>query len=597
MKTFTVTVGKKTPDHPFYNQGSKFGYIIEGVQGATLKLKRGRAYTFEIDTVGHPFYLTTDDTGGQGFPGSLMRKGGPGAIPTDKGMMTFKIPLNFPDRTFYQCGVHPKMGGHIVTSDAFGSDHLDHSNLNITNQKVTNPNVTNLNVTNLKVTNLKVTNQKVTNLNLIDPKIINTYDSPVIQVSERWTGLVSPTNLTYAPGDLDHYYISDQIGIIYRVTKSDNSIEPFLDIQSYIPPLQSAYDERGLLGMAFHPEFSQEGSNKGRFFIFYSSIISRSKENLSNPSGGFVQEFTKGFTKGFTQGFTQGFAQGFSKNNQDSYYNCLSEFRWDGDKVLTENEIVMIRILKKYPIHNGGKIAIQSQGEKNHSNYRVLLYLTVGDGGPQKDPENKGQRLDTLEGKILRIDITKPASYPHYYQIPPDNPFNGTQGIKPEIYAYGFRNSWGLCLSEVGIISTDAGFNDHEEINLIVSGGNYGWNIKEGTMITSWGSGKPTKDMIDPVYEYRTHQFPEFNFIPELSVIIGGHWMPGIGYIFGDYSGVIMVARPTNQQNKWERILIAQYSKKIRSFGMDGLGNIYVLSSDMDGPQGNTGTVSQILIS
>ena len=111
--TFHVTVGKKTKDHPFWNSGFSFGYIIDGKMGKKLELTRGKTYKFIINSIGHPFYLTTDSTGGSGFPGSLMNIGGSKAIPTDKGIIIYSVHPNFPSNAFYQCGIHPKMGGFI----------------------------------------------------------------------------------------------------------------------------------------------------------------------------------------------------------------------------------------------------------------------------------------------------------------------------------------------------------------------------------------------------------------------------------------------------------------------------------------------------
>ena len=108
-----VRVAEKKPDHPFYGQGSKFGYTINGHSGATLKLRRGATYNFDIDTKDHPFYFTTDSTGGTEFPGSIMGD----TLPVEVGKMTISIDNRFPSSSqqiYYQCGVHPKMGGHVT---------------------------------------------------------------------------------------------------------------------------------------------------------------------------------------------------------------------------------------------------------------------------------------------------------------------------------------------------------------------------------------------------------------------------------------------------------------------------------------------------
>nr|QBK90869.1 MAG: beta-sandwich protein [Pithovirus LCPAC201] len=107
-----VKVADKPPNHPFYGEGSKCGYTIDGHSGATLKLRRGGTYTLDIDTRGHPFYFTTDSTGAIGFPGSIMGN----TSPVEVGRMTITIDDRFPrdQQIYYQCGVHPKMGSYVT---------------------------------------------------------------------------------------------------------------------------------------------------------------------------------------------------------------------------------------------------------------------------------------------------------------------------------------------------------------------------------------------------------------------------------------------------------------------------------------------------
>nr|QBK91165.1 MAG: beta-sandwich protein [Pithovirus LCPAC202] len=110
-----VKVSEKSPSHPFYGQGSKMGYTINGHSGPTLNLKRGITVTFDIDTRGHPFYFTTNSTGGKGFPGSIMGN----ISPVEVGKMTITIDSRFPSnlQIYYQCGVHPKMGGYVIIKE------------------------------------------------------------------------------------------------------------------------------------------------------------------------------------------------------------------------------------------------------------------------------------------------------------------------------------------------------------------------------------------------------------------------------------------------------------------------------------------------
>ena len=106
---FDVKVAEKNESHPFFGEGSRMGYVIDGVQGKTLRLVRGIGYNLKIDTPGHPFYFTTDSVGGLGSPGSLMGN----LNPIDQGVMNFVVPANFPDNLYYMCSRHPSMGGRV----------------------------------------------------------------------------------------------------------------------------------------------------------------------------------------------------------------------------------------------------------------------------------------------------------------------------------------------------------------------------------------------------------------------------------------------------------------------------------------------------
>ncbi len=282
--------------------------------------------------------------------------------------------------------------------------------------------------------------------------------------------------------------------------------------------------------------------------------------------------------------------------------------------VRTEDEIVMLRINKVTNVHNGGKIRFGPDG---------FLYLAIGDGGPQKDPLNKAQRLDTLEGKILRIDVNLGGNTTDKYLIPATNPFvdikNNPEyiGYRPEIYAYGFRNPWGLSFIGYQVIVTDAGFHDYESVKLVVKGGNHGWNIKEGPKFTPWSTKvDQMKHFIDPIYSYQTGKFPGLNHNPSSSVIIGGFYLDKKGYIFADYSGVIMIINPDVEEyadshgKPWtlkeigligsplNSSVSSQNKKKmikIRSINKIGQ-SLYLLTSEVDSPnQSSTGKIYRLV--
>lgn len=475
-----VTVSRKTSTHPFYGQGSDVGYVINGIPGGTLNLERGKTYTFQINAPGHPFYFTTSPKGGQGMPGSLMNN----QKPVAEGTLTFMVRSSLPSSFYYQCAVHDYMGGQV--------NIINGSNL-----------------------------QQVP----LTPQTTPTS----IRLIPFYGGFASPLNLLSVGDDI---YVGDQIGVIYRIdTNNQNSI--FLDLRSRMVPLNTEYDERGLLGLAF---------SDNRVFVFYSA-----NDNRGAP-----------------------------------FHNYVSEFMYFNGKADLSSEKVLLSIPKMVNYHNGGRLTFGPDG---------YLYIAVGDGGPQMDPYNHAQDLSQLYGKILRIDVSTPGRY----KIPPTNPFVNVPNSRPEIYAYGFRNPWSLTFdNQRRLWVGDVGFEQVEEIDIVVKGGNYGWKIKEGTMWSSWDTPQERQrtDLIDPVFDYTHDWINQYSLHPGPSAVIGGYYIPNKGYIFGDYNGVLMVINPIN--GKWTLTDLTSINPYIKSFGMDGSGNVYVMTSNQAGPTGNTGQISRI---
>lgn len=321
------------------------------------------------------------------------------------------------------------------------------------------------------------------------------------------------------------------------------AVSIFLDVSEYVPKLNPNYDERGLLGLCFHPNFNQNG----RVFIYYSSRPDRDNKNYR------VENSTESF-----------------------YYNCLSEFIYQNGRILYDAEKVILRMKKDLPFHNGGKIGFVPDG---------YLYITVGDEGEQRDPNGNAQNLNSLFGKILRIDVDGIDTYP-YYKIPPDNPFINVKGVLPEIWEYGFRNPWRVEFFDDILIVTDAGFeagSGQEEVNIVVKGGNYGWNVKEGKRLAPWSDPKiDTRSMIDPIFSYTTAD-PKFTDT-DVSVIIGGYLTDQGDYVCADFSGRLIRLRI--DQTGAEVIETASVGKKIA-----GKIQLYVLTSEEQGPKGTTGEI------
>ena len=377
------------------------------------------------------------------------------------------------------------------------------------------------------------------------------------------SNLISPTVLTHAGDGSGRLFIADQIGQIRVVDNSGNLLPaPFLDISNKLVTLMPGYDERGLLGLAFHPGYS----TNGRFFVYYV---------MPPPNGNF-----------------------------DST-TVLSEFRVSTNNpnlADTNSERVLLTINEPEFNHKGADIVFGPDG---------YLYLGPGDGGGAGDQHGtygNGQSLSTLLGKMLRIDVDNGIPY----GIPSDNPFVGTPGARPEIYAYGLRNPWRFSFDRGGThqcFVADVGQNLWEELDILRKGGNYGWRILEGnhifdpTVAAALSVNIPALD--SPIFEY--------GHGPIGISIIGGFVYRGTNYpamngqyVFGDFStsfaipdGQIYYLSQT-RPGIWERFLFqlwpsnSRFGRFIKGFGEDEAGEIYVLSTTLLGPTGQTGDVRRL---
>lgn len=359
--------------------------------------------------------------------------------------------------------------------------------------------------------------------------------------------LVSPVGMATPADGTGRLFILEQRGIIYIVTKENQLLStPFLDISKKITKLTARYDEKGLLGMAFHPNFKENG----RFFIYYSSAIDQTGND---------------------------------------HIAILGEYSVDPknpNKALT-TEKVILSVAQPEWNHNGGQLMFGKDG---------FLYLGLGDGGSGGDPHGKignGQNMNTLLGKIIRIDINVKSPY----GIPSDNPFKG-QNQKQEIYAYGLRNPWRFSQDKLTgkIFCGDVGQNKFEEVNIIEKGKNYGWKIMEGLHCFEPESNCNKTNLVLPITEYDRS---------EGSSVTGGYVYRGKKmpqfygkYIFGDWRGVLFAL--TEQPDKsWKREQISTdiadfKNLNINSFGEDENGEIYLMVQDLDGPFQLSGKVYRL---
>jgi glucose/arabinose dehydrogenase len=403
------------------------------------------------------------------------------------------------------------------------------------------------------------------------------------------SGLTSPLALVEAPDGTGRLFVVDQIGLV-RIISRDGQLlpEPFLDVRDRMVSLNSGYDERGLLSMAFHPNFSE---NK-RFFVHYSAPLRTGAPDSWNNTG-IISEFVQS-------------AENSAKADPAS-------------------EKIILQLDQPQANHNGGTIAFGPDG---------MLYIATGDGGGANDvgvghaedwyqanAGGNGQNVtENLLGKILRIDVD--ANSP--YGIPADNPF-ARGGGKAEIFAYGLRNPYRFSFDKGGnrqLIAGDVGQGLWEEVSVIQNGGNYGWNVKEGAhcfdaanseapQIRNCPDTEPGgKPLIDPVLEYRNAR----NGGMGISVIGGyvyrGSAMPQFAgeYIFGDWSatprqpnGIIFVAKPA-PRGSWEfqQLRISNFPQGklqefVVGFGQDSSGEVFVLTSATPGPAGQNGKIYKLV--
>lgn len=405
-------------------------------------------------------------------------------------------------------------------------------------------------------------------------------------------GFASPIGVVSVPDQSKRLFVIDQSGKIWIIPESGGRLpNAFLDVTSKMITLNPNGDERGLLGLAFHPHYR----DNGRFFIYY---------NLPPRPGG--------------------------PNDTLPWNNLsrISEFRVSSNPDMADmsSEKVILEWDDPQGNHNGGTIAFGPDG---------YLYIALGDGGAANDvapghvedwyaPNAGGNGQDlvaNLFGSILRIDINSGNPYSN----PSDNPFVGETG-RDEIYAYGFRNPFRISFDMKGnhdLYAGDAGQVLYEEVSIVKKGGNYGWNVKEGTHCFNAANNMqvmpscPDRDvhgnkLIDPVIELNNWRNPAGG---KATTVIGGNVYRGNDirglngkYIFGTFSqgpgtpdGELFMADPRGGSGLWTYSEIQLKSSPddigyyLKGFGQDNHGEIYVTASEIAGPQGTAGKVFKLV--
>lgn len=419
------------------------------------------------------------------------------------------------------------------------------------------------------------------------PPVEQSQSIDLVLVAEN---MASPVGLVPSPDNSGNLFVIDQIGKVWVIDDSGTLLEdPFLDVSSMMVSLTPNYDERGLLGLAFHPDYS----SNGRLFVYYTA-----PPKAGGPEEGEMWDNT----------------------------SRISEFivsDTDPTMVMAGSEKIILDINQPQGNHEGGTIAFGPDG---------YLYISIGDGGDSDDVSpghvedwyevnegGNGQDVEAnLLGNILRIDVDSGDSY----GIPGDNPFVNSDG-KDEIYAYGFRNPFRFSFDMGGdhrLFVGDAGQSLWEEISVVENGGNYGWNVKEGTHCFDASNNLNVlascpdidnlgNELIDPVIEMSNASNPAGG---STVTIIGGYVYRGSAipelsgqYVFGSFSrdfeptGEVFFANPSGP-GLWDfqelefKSTPGDIGYFLKGFGQDLEGEIYLAVSSELGPTGNTGKIYKI---
>jgi glucose/arabinose dehydrogenase len=334
-----------------------------------------------------------------------------------------------------------------------------------------------------------------------------------------------PLYVTQPPGDSHHLFVVEQTGRVQVLTDGTPEDHPYLDLSDQV----SCCGEQGLLSIAFAPDYEKSG-------LVYADYTDRSGDTR------------------------------------------VVEYRRSSSNPLTVDPAsarVVLRVDQPYPNHNGGLVLF---GPDN------LLYVGLGDGGSEGDPDRTGQDLGTLLGKILRIDPRQRGGHP--YSVPPSNPFVDQQGARPEIYSYGLRNPWRFSFDRLtgALAIGDVGQSAWEEIDLVPRGAgrgaNFGWSAFEG--FARFNDDQSAPNAVPPVLVYSHDEggcsvTGGYVVRDRLLASLYGRYLYG-DYCLGDLRSFPAVPDPRASDDR----ALGPRVPSLSSFGQDNAGHIYATS--LDGP-------------
>jgi len=354
---------------------------------------------------------------------------------------------------------------------------------------------------------------------------------PSLALETLVTGLQSPTAIAHA-GD-DRLFVTERDGLVRLVREDALAPEPFLDLRSRV----GAGGERGLLGLAFHPNFAVNGW----FFVHYTDVDGDTVLSRFNVSGD------------------------------------------DPDRAAPGSERVLLQVTQPFRNHNGGQIAFGPDG---------YLYVALGDGGSGFDPMCNALDRSTLLGSILRLDVDTGSEAPPYHSLPPDNPFVGEAGARGEIWAYGLRNPWRFSFDRAtgDLYVADVGQGQREEVDFqpggIAGGRSYGWKVLEGNVCLgdTSGCGVSPPGCASPAH---TGPVLEYSHDGGRCAVTGGHVYRGSAipelagwYFYGDFcSGEVLLTR-RGETTPWVQVNTGLEVGRLATFGEDRDGEIYAASLD-----------------